>query len=94
MATITKRATGYQAQVRRKGFPAVSKILDTRREAEVWARCYSSIYVRVTAEDEKSQKQQIDRLRELIDAGVFVFAGGAPRSKAKDSDSIQQFILS
>jgi len=57
-------------------------------------RQYSSIYVRVTAEDENSQKQQIDRLRDLIDAGVFVFAGGAPRSKTKDSDPIQQFILS
>ncbi len=57
-------------------------------------RQYSSIYVRVTVEDENSQKQQIDRLRDLIDAGVFVFAGGAPRSKTRDSDPIQQFILS
>ena len=57
-------------------------------------RQYSSIYVRVTAEDEHSQKQQIDRLRDLIDAGVFVFAGGAPRTKTKDSDPILQFILS
>lgn len=57
-------------------------------------RQYSSIYVRVTAEDEHSQKQQIDRLRDLIDAGVFVFAGGAPRAKTKDSDPILQFILS
>lgn len=57
-------------------------------------RQYSSIYVRVTAEDENSQKQQIDRLRDLIDAGVFVFAGGAPRTKTKDSDPILQFILS
>lgn len=57
-------------------------------------RQYSSIYVRVTAEDENSQRQQIDRLRDLIDAGVFVFAGGAPRTKTKDSDPILQFILS
>jgi hypothetical protein len=57
-------------------------------------RQYSSIYVRVTTDDETKKKQQIDRLRDLIDAGVFVFAGGAPRVKAKDSNPIQQFILS
>jgi hypothetical protein len=57
-------------------------------------RQFSSIYVRVTADEETAQKGQIDRLRDLIDAGVFVFAGGAPRTKTKDSDPIQQFILS
>lgn len=57
-------------------------------------RQYSSIYVRVTADDEAKRTQQIDRLRELIDASVFVFAGGAPRTKTKDSNPIQQFILS
>ena len=57
-------------------------------------RQYSSIYVRVTTEDETSTKHQIDRLRELIDAGVFVFTGGSPRTKTKDSNPIQQFILS
>ena len=38
MATITKRATGYQAQIRRRGFPTVSKMFDTKREAEAWTR--------------------------------------------------------
>ena len=57
-------------------------------------RQYSSIYVRVTADDEKKVKQQIDGLRQLIDASVFVFTGGSPRSKTKDSNPIQQFILS
>ncbi|MET0118932.1 MAG: hypothetical protein ABW090_16030 [Sedimenticola sp.] len=57
-------------------------------------RQYSSIYVRITTDDEKSTKHQIDRLRDLIDAGVFVFAGGSPRTKTKDSNPIQQFILS
>jgi len=63
-------------------------------KSKIRLRQYSSIYVRVTAEDENSQRQQIDRLRDLIDAGVFVFAGGAPRTKTKDSDPILQFILS
>ena len=57
-------------------------------------RQYSSIYVRVTADEESRRSEQIDRLRELIDSSVFVFAGGAPRTKTKDSNPIQQFILS
>lgn len=57
-------------------------------------RQYSSIYVRVSADNQESLNLQIDKLRKLIDAGVFVFAGGAPRSKTKDSNPIQQFKLS
>ncbi|MDT3706308.1 MAG: hypothetical protein ROZ09_05735 [Thiobacillus sp.] len=57
-------------------------------------RQYSSLYVRVTSDNQESQKQQIDLLRELIDAGVFVYSGGAPRTKTKDSDPVQQFKLS
>ena len=58
-------------------------------------RQYSSLYVRVTSVDEAVSKQQIDQLRELIDAGVFVYSGGnSPRTKTRDSDPIQQFKLS
>lgn len=57
-------------------------------------RQYSTIYVRVTTDDINSRKQQIDRLRELIDASVFVFSGASPRKKTKDSNPTQQFILS
>lgn len=67
---------------------------DAKNKQEPRLRQYSSIYVRVTAEDEQRQKAQIDRLRDLIDAGVFVFAGGAPRTKTIDSNPIQQFKLS
>lgn len=56
-------------------------------------RQYSSIYIRIVSDDEETQKQQIDLLRDLIDAGVFVFSGGSPRTKTKDSNPIQQFIL-
>lgn len=38
MATITRRKTGFQAQVRRKGFPTISRSFDTRKDAEKWAR--------------------------------------------------------
>lgn len=61
---------------------------------QVRLRQYSSIYVRVTSDDEKKRSGQLDRLRDLIDSSVFVFAGGTPRTKTKDSNPIQQFILS
>lgn len=57
-------------------------------------RQYSSIYVRVSADDPESLNLQIEKLRDLIDAGVFVYADSSPRSKTKDSNPIQQFKLS
>jgi hypothetical protein len=42
MAAITKRKSGYQAEIRRKGYPTVSKMFDTRKDAEVWARLVES----------------------------------------------------
>ena len=55
-------------------------------------RQYSSLYVRITTGD---LEKQTEILRDLIDAGVFVFAGGsnAPRTKTRDSNPIQQFKL-
>ena len=55
-------------------------------------RQYTKIYVRITTGD---PDQQFDRLRTLIDSGVFVLAAGSdtPRTKTKDSDPIQQFVL-
>jgi len=61
---------------------------------KVRLRQYSSIYIRVTAEDELSRTSQIEQLRELIDAGVFVYTGGGPRTKTKDSNPLLQFKLS
>lgn len=42
MAAISKRATGYQAQIRRRGYPTVSKMFASRRDAEAWARLQES----------------------------------------------------
>lgn len=53
-------------------------------------RQYSSLYVRVTTED---TERQFEQLRTLIDAGVFILEGGAPRTKTRDDDPVQQFIL-
>ena len=38
MAAISKRTSGYQVQIRRRGFPAVSRMFKTKRDAEAWAR--------------------------------------------------------
>jgi hypothetical protein len=55
-------------------------------------RQYAQLYVRITTGDVDAQ---FEKLRELIDAGVFVLEGGAdaPRTKTRDSDPIAQFNL-
>jgi len=55
-------------------------------------RQYAQLYVRITSGDAQAQ---FDRLRELIDAGVFVLESGvdSPRKKTRDADPISQFIL-
>ncbi len=55
-------------------------------------RQYAQVYVRITTGD---QQAQFERLRELIDAGVFVLESGAdsPRKKTRDADPVSQFIL-
>ena len=65
------------------------KSVDNKKER---LRQYNKIYVRVTTGDTEAQ---FIRLRKLIDAGVFVLQGGSqtPRTRTRDSDPIQQFIL-
>ena len=55
-------------------------------------RQYSTIYVRLTTGD---TDKQFETIRDLTDKGVFVLEGGsdAPRSKTKDFNPMQQFIL-
>ena len=55
-------------------------------------RQYTQLYVRVTTGD---LDWQFEKLRELIDAGVFVLKGGSdvPRTKTRDSNPTHQFIL-
>ena len=55
-------------------------------------RQYNGLYVRITSGDTIKQLQII---RELIDAGIFVFAdgSGAPRTVGRDADPVLQFKL-
>ena len=38
MATITKRKSGWSVQIRRKGYPSQTRTLETRADAQAWAR--------------------------------------------------------
>lgn len=57
---------------------------------ETRLRQYLSIYVRMTSGKIDSQRQ---KLRQLIDAGVFVYSGGSPRTKTHDRNPTLQFKL-
>lgn len=42
MASIKRRESGYQVQIRRKGFPQVSKAFTSLKDAEAWGRLIES----------------------------------------------------
>lgn len=42
MASITKRGNYWRGQVRRRGYPAVSRTFDSKPQAEAWARAVES----------------------------------------------------
>lgn len=63
---------------------------DVESEKPPRLRQYTNLYVRATMGD---TKKQFEQLRDLIDAGVFVFAESTPRTKTRDGDPIQQFKL-
>ena len=56
-------------------------------------RQYSSLYVRITSTKQEQQLELLSKLRELVDAGVFVFTSGTPRTKTRDTNPILQFKL-
>jgi hypothetical protein len=55
-------------------------------------RQYTKLYVRVDATGR--QDAVVKRLWALLDAGVFVYDGGTPRTKTRDADPVLQFKLS
>ena len=42
MATIAKRPNGYQVQIRRKGYPSLSKLFKSHKEARLWGSHFES----------------------------------------------------
>ena len=76
-----------------KSFAAASHraLISSYRKGEARGlRQYTSIYVNASADEAGNQN---GKLRELVDAGVFVFHGGTPRSKTEHSDPVHQFKL-
>lgn len=55
-------------------------------------RQYTKLYVRVDAGPDFEKVTH--RLLDLLDAGVFVYDGGVPRTKTRDDDPVLQFKLS
>jgi hypothetical protein len=55
-------------------------------------RQYNSIYVKITSGD---QEFQINKLRSLVDAGIFIYDGSplAPRTTGNDTNPLLQFKL-
>ncbi|MBP0904143.1 protein kinase family protein [Mariniflexile gromovii] len=55
-------------------------------------RQYNSIYVKISSGD---QEFQIDKLRSLVDAGIFIYDGSpqAPRTTGNDTNPLLQFKL-
>jgi hypothetical protein len=56
-------------------------------------RQYNSIYVRITTEDYNEQEYMLKKINKLIDAGIFVSAGIAFRTKTQDANPLLQFSL-
>lgn len=89
---LLDRRGGHLKDVAKSFAEAAHELLiqSARKPGKLRLRQYASIYVRVTTGD---FEEQMKRLRELVDAGVFVFTGGAPRTKTRDSNPTQQFKL-
>lgn len=63
-----------------------------RAGKKVRYRQYTKLYVRVDAGPDA--EEVANGILDLLDAGVFVYDGGVPRSKTRDSDPVLQFKLS
>jgi len=71
MATFVKRGESWQAKVRRKGYPPVSKSFDTKIAAQKWARTIESemdrgIFVDRTEAEATSLEDALDRYEREI----------------------------
>ncbi|HJV84495.1 MAG TPA: site-specific integrase [Noviherbaspirillum sp.] len=84
MAAITKRKSGYQAEIRRKGFPTVSKVFGSRRDAEAWSR---------RIESEMDQRCFVDRTEAekttLGDVLCRYKCEITPKKKSADSEALR-----
>lgn len=82
MATITRRSSGFQAEVRRKGFASVSAMFDSRKEAEAWARGIESEIDRgVHVSRKEAENTTLLEALDRYELEVTSIKKGAPRER-------------
>ena len=89
---INKRGSDLQAFALSFAIASHELLMKSYREKSGRLRVYSSIYIRIT---EGEEEKIYEKIRKLIDAGIFVFSGSAsaPRTLGNDTNPINQFIL-
>ncbi|ASV32245.1 ORC-CDC6 family AAA ATPase [Maribacter cobaltidurans] len=67
-------------------------LMQSNKDGSSRLRQYYSIYVRITT---GNTEEQYEKIRRLLDAGIFVYSGGAnaPRTLGNDTNPINQFKL-
>lgn len=70
-------------------------LIKSYKETPDRLREYHSIYVDISALSLEAQEECFRKLLDLIDAGIFVFLGGAaaPRATSRGTNPIKQFVL-
>lgn len=58
MASIVKRASGWQVQIRKQGYKPISKRFDKKADADIWARVKESEMDRNVFIDHSDAKNQ------------------------------------
>jgi hypothetical protein len=82
MATITRRSSGFQAEVRRKGFAPVSSMFESRKEAEAWARGIESEIDRgVHVSRKEAENTTLLEALDRYELEVTSIKKGAPRER-------------
>ena len=71
MATLQKRGKGWRAQIRRKGYPPVTRTFDTKADAATWARAIEGemdrgSFIDRTEAESTTLKQALQRYLEEI----------------------------
>jgi serine/threonine protein kinase len=89
---INKRGSDLQAFALSFARASHELLMKSYKENSRRLRVYSSIYIRIT---EGEAEKIYEKIRKLIDAGIFVFSGSAsaPRTLGNDTNPINQFIL-
>lgn len=89
---INRRGSNYKDFALSFAEASFELLMKSAKDGDERLRQYYSIYIRITTGNTESQYEKI---RELLDAGIFVYSGGAntPRTLGNDTNPISQFKL-